>query len=252
MSQPGSNPCDAGAILGGGSDVQCPAAARRWRLVTAILGSSMAFVDGTVVNVALPSIQWQLNASASEAQLVVEAYALFLSALLLPRGALGDRFGRRRVFMLGVPLFAVASVGCGLSTAASHLIAARCVQGIGAALLVPGSLSLISAALPQNERGAAIGTWSAFSGISAAVGPVIGGYLVDQYSWICAFFINGPLGIALLGICATKVPDSKRRWTSWERFWRPSGLPKSSSPSSRRLRKAGCHSVSSRLAALEQ
>ena len=168
----------------------------------------MAFIDGTVVNVALPSIQRELNATASEAQWVIESYALFLAALLLVGGSLGDHFGRRRIFMLGVALFTLASIGCGLSTSVAALIAARSVQGVGAALLVPGSLSLLSAAYPQAERGAAIGTWSAFSGITAAIGPVIGGYLVDHYSWTWAFLINAPVGALLLFICARKVPES--------------------------------------------
>jgi len=168
----------------------------------------MAFIDGTVVNVALPAIQRELNATASEAQWVIEAYALFLAALLLAGGALGDHFGRRRIFMIGVALFTLASIGCGLSTNVTALVAARSLQGVGAALLVPGSLSLLSAAFPQAERGAAIGTWSAFSGITAAVGPVIGGYLVDHYSWTWAFLVNAPFGALLMLICARKVPES--------------------------------------------
>ncbi len=182
-------------------------AARRWTLAAAILGSSMAFIDGTVVNVALPALQRHLDASAADAQWVVEAYALFLSALLLVGGALGDRFGRRRVFCTGVALFTLASLACALSPTVGVLIAARAVQGLGAALLVPGSLSLISAAYPQAERGAAIGTWSAFSGITAAVGPVLGGFLVDHYSWTWAFLLNLPLGLGLLALCLLKVPE---------------------------------------------
>lgn len=222
MSHIGTPPCDRGAILHGtpsvpagssSSTVSSPssagdATARRWTLVAAILGSSLAFIDGTVVNVALPAIQRELHASASEAQWVMESYALFLASLLLVGGALGDRYGRRRLFMIGVALFAASSVACALSTTAGLLIGARAVQGIGAALLVPGSLALISAGFPQAERGAAIGTWSAFSGIAAAIGPVIGGYLVDHYSWTWAFLVNVPSGLALLAICFFKVPES--------------------------------------------
>ena len=209
MSHIGHPPCDAGAILHGApAAVPHAGAAARWTLVAAILGSSMAFIDGTVVNVALPSIQRELNATASDAQWVIESYALFLAALLLVGGSLGDHFGRRRVFMVGVALFTLASIGCGVSTSVAALIAARSVQGVGAALLVPGSLALLSAAYPQAERGAAIGTWSAFSGITAAVGPVIGGYLVDHYSWAWAFLVNAPVGGLLLLICARKVPES--------------------------------------------
>ena len=208
MSHIGRPPCDAGAILHGAPVAPNPSTAARWTLVAAILGSSMAFIDGTVVNVALPAIQRELNATASDAQWVIESYALFLAALLLVGGSLGDHFGRRRVFMMGVALFTLASIGCGLSTSVAALIAARAVQGVGAALLVPGSLSLLSAAYPQAERGAAIGTWSAFSGITAAIGPVIGGYLVDHHSWTWAFLINVPVGALLLVICARKVPES--------------------------------------------
>ena len=199
---------DHATILHGPAAVPCSASARRWTLVAAILGSSMAFVDGTVVNVALPAIQRALDASASDAQWVVESYALLLAALLLVGGALGDRFGRKRIFMIGVAVFTAASLGCALSGQVTLLIVARAVQGVGAALLVPGSLALISATFPQAERGAAIGTWSAFSGITAAVGPVIGGFLVDHYSWTWAFLVNLPIGIVLLVICASKVPES--------------------------------------------
>ncbi|MDB5816931.1 MAG: putative drug resistance transporter, MFS-type [Rhizobacter sp.] len=186
-----------------------PSAAQgRWVLVAAILGSSMAFVDGTVVNVALPAIQRDLHATASGAQWVVESYALFLAALLLVGGALGDHFGRRRIFGLGVALFALASVGCALSGSITLLIVARAVQGIGGALLVPGSLALISASFGEHERGKAIGTWSGFSGITAAFGPVLGGFLVDRYSWVWAFLINVPLAAAVLFIVWTKVPES--------------------------------------------
>ena len=181
----------------------------RWVLAATVLGSSMAMLDGTVVNVALPSIQHQFNATTADAQWVMESYALFLAALLLIGGVLGDRFGRKRIFMIGTGLFVLASIGCALSANVDQLIAARAVQGIGAALLVPGSLALISASFPQSERGAAIGTWSAFSGITAAIGPVIGGFLVDHYSWVWAFLVNAPLGVVLLAICAAKVPESK-------------------------------------------
>jgi EmrB/QacA subfamily drug resistance transporter len=182
------------------------AAAQRWTLVAAVLGSSIAFLDGTIVNVALPAIQGELGADAAQAQWVIESYALFLAALLLVGGALGDRHGRRRVFMAGVALFTLAGGACAAAPTAWALIAARAVQGVGAALLVPGSLALISANFPQERRGAAIGTWSAFSGIAAAVGPVVGGFLIDHASWRWAFLINLPLGAALLLVCRAKVP----------------------------------------------
>ena len=182
-----------------------------WTLIAAILGSSMAFADGTVANVALPAIQADLGADASQAQWVIESYALFLASLLLVGGALGDRFGRRRVFMLGVALFTVAAVACALARGPYLLIAARAVQGIGAALLVPGSLALISATFAQEQRGKAIGTWSGFSGIAAAIGPVLGGFLVDYFSWRWAFLLNLPIAVALLAICLVKVPESRGR-----------------------------------------
>ncbi|RAO78421.1 MFS transporter [Dyella jiangningensis] len=209
MPQFGKPPCEDGVILSGAPAVPCSAPSKHWTLIAAILGSSLAFIDGTVVNVALPAIQRQLDATTSDAQWVMESYALFLAALLLVGGVLGDRFGRKRVFMIGTTLFTLASIGCSLSTAVGPLIVARAVQGVGAALLVPGSLALISATYPQSERGAAIGTWSAFSGITAAIGPVIGGFLVDHYSWTWAFLVNAPVGAMLLLICAAKVPESK-------------------------------------------
>jgi EmrB/QacA subfamily drug resistance transporter len=169
----------------------------------------MAFIDGTVVNVALPAIQRDLHATVYEAQWVVEAYALLLAALLLVGGSLGDRFGRRRLFAIGVAIFGAASLACAAAGGVHALIAARALQGVGAALLVPGSLALISAAFPENERGRAIGTWSGFSGITAALGPVLGGYLVDRFSWAWAFLINVPLVVVLLLITWTRVPESR-------------------------------------------
>ncbi|RDS83538.1 MFS transporter [Dyella monticola] len=209
MSQIGRPPCEESIVLEGAPATPCAMRLRRWTLVATILGSSLAFIDGTIVNVALPSIQRELNAATSDAQWVMEAYALFLASLLLVGGALGDRFGRKRIVMIGASLFTLASIGCSLSWAMEPLIIARAAQGIGAALLVPGSLALISATFPQSERGAAIGTWSAFSGITAAIGPVIGGFLVEHFSWRWAFLINVPVGVVLLAICAAKVPESK-------------------------------------------
>jgi len=209
MSQIGKPPCDDALIRLGCKPVDGPAAAKPWVLAAAIVGSSMAFIDGTVVNVALPAIQRELHATAFEAQWVVESYALFLAALLLVGGSLGDHFGRRRIFAAGVALFALASVGCAMAGDVRTLILARAVQGVGAALLVPGSLALISAAFAEKERGKAIGIWSGFSGITAAVGPVIGGFLVDRYSWIWAFLVNVPMAVAVLLIVWRHVPESR-------------------------------------------
>lgn len=169
----------------------------------------MAFIDGTVVNVALPALQQQLNASLVDMQWVIEAYALFLAALLLVGGAAGDRFGRRRVFLLGVALFALASLGCGLAGNVRGLILARALQGIGGALLVPGSLTIISASFVEHDRGKAIGTWSGATAITAALGPVLGGWLIDNVSWRAVFFINLPLAAAVIAIALRHVPESR-------------------------------------------
>ncbi len=159
----------------------------------------MAFLDGTVVNVALPVLQRELRATTAQMQWVVEAYALFLAALVLVGGVLGDRYGRKRVFLLGVALFAAASMGCGFAPGVSALIVARAVQGVGAALLVPGSLALISAAyLDEKARGAAIGTWSSASAITAAIGPVVGGFIIMHASWRWIFFLNAPIAVLVL------------------------------------------------------
>jgi len=158
MTQIGKPPCDDAAILHGVKASPCPAAAKQWTLVAAIIASSMAFIDGTVVNVALPAIQRDLHATVFDAQWVIESYALFLASLLLVGGTLGDRFGRRRLFVIGVAIFAAASIACAISGDVRQLIVARSMQGVGAALLVPGSLALISATFAQGERGPAIGT----------------------------------------------------------------------------------------------
>jgi EmrB/QacA subfamily drug resistance transporter len=169
----------------------------------------MAFVDGTVVNVALPALQSSLHATVVDVQWVVESYGLFLSALLLIGGAMGDSVGRRSMFLLGTGVFAAASVGCGLSSNISQLIVARCIQGIGAAFLVPSSLAIISASFDEKSRGQAIGTWSGFTAITAAFGPVLGGWLIEHASWHWVFFINVPLGAAVIAISLRHVPESR-------------------------------------------
>jgi len=203
-------PCDEGVVRGAPDVTPCERARGRYVLAATILGSSMAFIDGTVVNVALPALQSDLGATVAQLQWIVEAYALFLSALVLPGGSLGDRYGRRRVFALGVAFFALTSAGCGLAPDARYLIAARGAQGIGAALLVPGSLAILSATFSENERGRAVGTWSAFTSITAALGPVTGGWLVEHVSWRAVFFINLPLAAVVLLILALRVPESRR------------------------------------------
>lgn len=176
---------------------------------TAILASSMVFADGAIVTVAMPQMRESLHASLAQMQWVTNAYALTLSAFLLLGGAAGDAYGLRRVFMIGIMVFGLASLGCGLSRSAETLILARAVQGIGGALLVPGSLALISANFPQNERGRAIGTWAAASGIAAALGPILGGWLIDIGPWQAIFWINLPLAALALWLCATRVPESR-------------------------------------------
>ncbi|MFL6254893.1 MAG: MFS transporter [Pyrinomonadaceae bacterium] len=187
----------------------CSKRAAPWVLAATILGSSITFIDGTVVNVALPVLQRELRTDIVGAQWIVEAYALMLSALILVGGSLGDRLGRRRIFSAGLVLFAVASAGCGLAQTTAHLIAARAVQGVGAAMLVPGSLALISASFSKEERGQAIGTWSGFTAISAGVGPVLGGWLIENVSWRWVFFINLPLSAVVLLITWWRVPESR-------------------------------------------
>src|SRR5579883_321132 len=211
-------PCDDGVIQSAPQTGKLVQQAQRssgaWVLVATILGSSMAFIDGTVVNVALPVLQADLNASAAQVQWVVEAYALFLSALILVGGSLGDHFGRRRIFALGIMLFAASSMLCGLSPNITVLIFARAVQGIGGALLVPGSLAIISASFDSKQRGQAIGTWSGFTSITSAIGPVLGGWLVQYASWRWVFFINVPVAVIVLTILFWRVPESYGEETS--------------------------------------
>jgi len=208
MATIGRPPCDEGAMLAGSCE-QLVTKDGPWILAATILGSSMAFIDGTVVNVALPALQSALHATLADVQWVVESYALFLAALLLIGGSLGDLYGRRKVFAAGVVLFSVASTWCGLAPNIRQLIIARGLQGIGGALLVPGSLALISASFSQKERGRAIGTWSGFTSITAAIGPVLGGWFTEHGSWRWVFFINLPLGLAALWLSLWKVPESR-------------------------------------------
>jgi EmrB/QacA subfamily drug resistance transporter len=201
-------PCDENVILSRPETTPCSKSRGRWVLAATIIASSMAFIDGTVVNVALPALQTSLNASAVDMQWIIEAYSLLLSALLLLGGSLGDHYGLRRVFLIGVTLFAAASAVCGFAANIRELIAARALQGLGAALLVPGSLAIISSSFSENQRGRAIGTWSGFSAITAAIGPVIGGWLIEHVSWRAVFFINIPLALLVTLISLWRVPES--------------------------------------------
>jgi EmrB/QacA subfamily drug resistance transporter len=202
-------PCDEAVIRRTNDSALCRSESRPWVLAATILGSSMAFIDGTVVNVALPALQSSLHATVVDVQWVVEAYGLFLSALILVGGALGDSVGRRSMFLLGISMFGLASIGCGLSSNIQQLIAARCFQGIGAAAMVPSSLAIISACFDEKSRGQAIGTWSGFTAITTALGPVMGGWLIEHVSWHWVFFINIPLAAAVIAISLWHVPESR-------------------------------------------
>jgi len=183
--------------------------ARSWILAATILGSSMAFIDGTVVNVALPALQASFRATVVDLQWVVESYGILLAALILVGGSFGDRFGRRLTFIAGVLVFALASAGCGVASSIHQLIVARSVQGVGAALLVPGSLAIISTSFDEKSRGSAIGTWSGFTAITAAVGPVLGGWLVEHASWRWVFFLNLPIAASVVAISLWRIPESR-------------------------------------------
>jgi len=184
-------------------------ARERWILAATIIASTMAFSDMTIVNVALPVLQHSLGASFAAVQWVVESYTLVLSAMILVGGAIGDLYGRRRVFSIGIVIFALASLGCGLSPDAETLILARGVQGFGAALMMPGSLAIVSASFPRDRQGDAIGLWSVSTGISMAVAPAFGGWLIETFSWHAAFLINLPLAALALLITLRFVPESR-------------------------------------------
>ena len=202
-------PCDEGVIAAKSVAAPCSKKLGSWILAATILGSSMVFIDGTVVNVALPALQTNLKATAVDVQWVVEAYALLLAALLLLGGSLGDHLGRKRIYAIGVTLFALASIWCGLAPTINQLIAARAAQGIGGALLVPGGLAIISASFPEKERGRAIGTWSGATAMTTALGPVLGGWLIEHVSWRAVFFLNLPLALIVLVLVFLFVPESR-------------------------------------------
>jgi len=202
-------PSDEAVIRSGDAVTPCAARARTWILAATILGSSMAFIDGTVVNVALPALQTSLHATVVDVQWVIESYGLLLAALILVGGSLGDLFGRRLIFLLGVVIFALASAGCGIASSIHQLLLARSIQGIGAALLVPGSLAIISVSFDEKSRGKAIGTWSGFTAIMTALGPVLGGWLIQHGSWRWVFFINLPLAAVVIVISLRHVRESR-------------------------------------------
>src|SRR4051794_17307494 len=180
----------------------------RWVLLAAILGSGLAAIDGTVVGIALPAIGDNFDVGMTSLQWIVTGYTLTLAGLLLVGGALGDRYGRRRIFVIGVLWFAAASLLCGIAPNAETLIAARALQGAGAALLTPSSLAIIEATFVPEDRGKAIGSWSGFGGLATAIGPFIGGWLISSASWRYVFLINLPLAAAVIWVCAKHVPET--------------------------------------------
>jgi EmrB/QacA subfamily drug resistance transporter len=209
MINPKARPCDEAVIRSVRSDPDCVARQKFWVLAVTILGSTMAFVDESVVNVALPAIETDLKAPVAVIQWLVNAYTLCVAALMLIGGAAGDRLGRRRVFVAGAAVFAIGSLWCGLSPSVAQLITARALQGIGAALLIPNSLAIIGASIDAAERGRAIGTWAGFSAIAAAVGPLLGGWIVDHVSWRWIFLVNPLLALPTIWAALAHVPESR-------------------------------------------
>ena len=199
----------AARAFAGEEAVPCAPSARPFVLVATILASAMAFIDGTLVSIAMPAIQFDFSATLVDLQWVANGYLLMLGALILIGGSLGDRVGRRRIFIIGIVIFTAASVGCAVAPTVDFLIGARVLKGIGAALLVPQSLALISASFPKETRGKAIGTWAAASAMTTALGPPLGGFLIDVLSWRAAFWINLPIAIVALWFTIRSVPESR-------------------------------------------
>ncbi|WP_369130180.1 MFS transporter, partial [Modestobacter roseus] len=198
---PSAAPADDAVALG--------TARGRWVLLATVLASGVAFLDATAVNVALPTIGAELGASLAALQWTVNGYTLTLAALILLGGALGDRYGRRRVFLIGVVWFALASLLCGLAQDTAQLVAARALQGVGGALLTPGSLAILQSSFRPHDRARAIGLWSALGGIAGLVGPFVGGFLVDAVSWRWVFGVNVPLAVAVVVVAVRHVPESR-------------------------------------------
>jgi EmrB/QacA subfamily drug resistance transporter len=205
-----TSPCDTGIIRATPVfPVALSAKRKRLTLAATILGSSMAFIDGSVVNIALPAIQQALHADAISTQWIINAYLLLLGALVLVGGSAADLYGRRRIFLIGVALFTVASIACGLSQNIDALIASRAVQGLGAALLTPASLAMLGATFDEHERSHAIGIWAGVGALTSAAGPVLGGWLVDHVSWRAIFLLNVPLAIAAASLASLFVSESR-------------------------------------------
>src|SRR5215210_7523300 len=202
-------PCDVGVISCTRGAAPCHPSSRPWVIAAASLGSGMTFLDSTVMNVALPAVQINLELSAREVQWVFGAFAVVLAAFLLLGGTLGDHYGRRRIFVVGASIFAFASVWCALAPGPTQLIAARAVQGVGGALLIPASLAIIGASFEGRARAKAIGAWGALSGLAMAVGPVFGGWLVEDVSWRAAFLITPAMALVAIPIALWHVPESR-------------------------------------------
>jgi EmrB/QacA subfamily drug resistance transporter len=203
-----AQPCAAEVIRSTRGTSACAQRDKAWVLAAAVLGSTMAFVDESVVNVALPTIEADLGTTLAAMQWVINAYTLCMSALLLIGGAAADRFGRRRLFLIGIVTFTLASIACGFAPDIAALVGARAIQGVGAALLIPCSLAIIGAAFNEQERGAAIGIWSGASALAAGAGPLLGGWLVDHLSWRAIFLINPLIAIPTLWIAVRRLPES--------------------------------------------
>src|SRR5690242_14071774 len=180
----------------------------RWILLATVLGSSVAALDATVVNVALPTIARDLNASMAGLQWTVNAYTLTLAGFILLGGSLGDRYGRRKVFVIGVVWFAAASALCGAAQNVPMLVAARALQGVGGALLTPGSLAIIQASFVQTDRARAVGAWSGLGGVAGALGPLLGGWLVGAAGWRWVFLLNLPLAALVVAVAVRHVPET--------------------------------------------
>lgn len=211
-------PCERAELARGECREQADAACKRWALVVAVLGSSLVFIEGSVVNVALPRLQADLGLAAAQAQWVINAYLLPLSGLMLLGGSLGDRYGVARIYALGIGLFGLAALGAGLAPDAPWLLGARVVQGVGGALLVPSSLALIGRVFPEDERGAAIGTWAGFSALTTALGPVLGGWITDAWHWRGVFLIMPLPAVAAAWLALSRVSvetRGRRRATDW-------------------------------------
>jgi EmrB/QacA subfamily drug resistance transporter len=216
-----TGPCERGVIVATPpvEDV-CPEYSKPWILTATILGSSMVSIDGSAVSIALPIIQRDLAVPLSAILWVVNAYSLGLAALMLIGGSAGDVYGRRLIFVIGITVFTAASVVCGFSASAGQLIASRALQGIGGALLVPANLAIIGAVFDENERGKAIGTWAAFAAVTGALGPVLGGWLIDTISWRAIFFLNLPVALVTLLITWRQMPETRNTDAIAELDWR--------------------------------